>query len=225
MRLTATMAIVELPERRLLLFSPVEMTPARREAVEALGTVVHLYAPNTYHHLWIDAWARTYPHAVVHAPRALRAKRPALRIDREHDIEPPPEELAGVCDEVHVEGFLLEETVLVHRPSGTLLVADLVHNIGRPPGLWEATYSRAMGFYDRVAVSRAIRWMAFNDRASARRSIDRIAAYSFDRIVVGHGIPIHTGARAALRDAYAWLRPGKALVAAAPPAPRRGSCG
>jgi hypothetical protein len=213
MRLTATMAVVELPGARLLLFSPVEMTPERRLAIDELGTVAHLYAPNTFHHLWIGEWAQAYPGAVVHAPRALRARRPALRIDREHDGGPHGE-LTTAFDEVHVDGFALEESVLVHRSSGTLLVADLVHNIGRPKELWTRAYARAMGFYDRVAISRAIR-LAFTDRAAARSSVDKIAASNFDRLIVGHGSPIGTGARAAVLGAYEWLRPHRGLVAPA----------
>lgn len=30
-------------------------------------------------------------------------------------------------------------------------------------------YTRLIGFYDRVALSRAIRWLAFSDRSAARR--------------------------------------------------------
>jgi hypothetical protein len=224
MRLTATMAVVEMAKGSLLLFSPVEMTPERREAVESLGTVAHLYAPNTFHHLWIGAWAKAYPGAKVHAPRALRAKRPDLPIAREHD-HGASDDLSAVFDEIHIDGFVLEETALVHRPSGTLMVADLVHNVGRPKHLWTAMYSRAMGFYDRVAISRAIRWTAFHDRAAARRSIDTISGCNFDRLVVGHGPPISTGARAALLGAYSWLRPRRGLLPPALPAPKRGFCG
>lgn len=78
-----------------------------------------------------------------------------------------------IVDELHVDGCRLDETVLVHRPSRTLVVADLVHNVGRPDGAWARTYTRAMGFYDRVALSRMLRWAAFSDRAvagTARRS-------------------------------------------------------
>jgi hypothetical protein len=109
-----------------------------------------------YHHMFIGEWARAFPEARVHGPVALRTKRPDLRIDRVHDQEPLGE-LGATFDEVHIDGFSLEESVLVHRPSKTLLVADLVHNIGRPAGGWTALYSRAMGFYGRVAISRMIR--------------------------------------------------------------------
>lgn len=224
MRLTATMAVVEIPGGGLVLHSPVRMTPERRAAIDALGAVTHLYAPNALHHLWIGPWAEAYPSAVVHAPRSLRSKRPDLRIDRHHNDEPPGD-LAQAFDEVHVGGCILEESVLVHRTSGTLLVADLVHNVGRPSALWTKTYSSMMGFYGRVAISRALRWLTFRDRKLARASIDRIGELTFDRLVFGHGEPLHAGARAALLEAYEWLRPKGGLVARALPAPRRGFCG
>ena len=62
-----------------------------------------------------------------------------------------------------------------------------------------------MGFYDRVALSRLIRWAAFTDRAAARRSLDEVLAQPFDGLIVGHGTPIATGGRDALAAAYAWL--------------------
>ena len=63
-----------------------------------------------------------------------------------------------------------------------------------------------MGFYDRVALSRMIRWTAFPDKAAARRSIDRLLALPFERLVVGHGTPFATGGKEALAAACAWLQ-------------------
>jgi hypothetical protein len=224
MRLSATMTVLELPRSELLLYSPVAMTPGRRAAVEELGTVTHLYAPNTYHHVWIGQWVEAFPAARVHAPAALRKQRPELRINRAHDVE-PLRGLDATLDEVHIDGFALGESVLHHRPSGTLLVADLVHNIGRPTHTWTSLYSRAMGFYDRVAISRAIRWGAFRDHAAARRSVDRVLACSFDRLVVGHGAPIDGGAHEALVTAYEWLRPAPRALPTGVPTARHGFCG
>jgi hypothetical protein len=205
MRLTATMAVIDLGAGNLLVYSPLELTAERRAGVESLGAVAHLYAPNTFHHLWIGAWAAAFPAAKLHAPVGLGNKRGDLRIDRTHGSAPEPA-FMGVIDEHRIEGFRLEETVLVHRPTGTLVVADLVHNIGRPTGAWTRIYTRMMGFYDRVALSRVIRWTAFSDRIAARRSLDELLAQPFDRMVVGHGDPIDGGARDALAAAYAWLR-------------------
>lgn len=63
-----------------------------------------------------------------------------------------------------------------------------------------------MGFHDRVALSRMLRWTVFSDRAAARRSIDDVVAWPFERLVFGHGTPLHEGAREALASAYAWMQ-------------------
>jgi hypothetical protein len=204
LRLTATMAVLSLLDNGLLLYSPVPMTPARRCAVEALGPVAHLYAPNLLHHLWIGEWATAFPSARVHAPAPLARKRRDLRIDRVHGAAPEPA-FDGVIDELHIDGFRLEESVLVYRPSRTLLVADLVHNVGRPGHRWTKFYTLSMGFYDRVALSRMIQWTAFSNRAAARRSFNELLAHRFDGLILGHGEPLTTGACEALADAYAWL--------------------
>jgi hypothetical protein len=205
LKLTATMAVLRLGDQSLLLYSPLGLTHERRAAIEALGPVAHLYSPNLFHHRWIGDWAAAFPSARLHAPPGLAKKRPDLRIDRVHGAAPEPA-FAGVVDELHIDGFRLQESVLVHRPARTLVVADLVHNIGRPAHGWTTFYSRAMGFYDRVALSRVIRWTAFPDRVAARRSVDELLARSFDRLIVGHGAPLAAGGREALTAAYTWLR-------------------
>jgi hypothetical protein len=204
MRLTTTMTVVRLPDGNVLVHSPLEATAERRAAIEALGPLTHLYAPNTYHDRHLAAWAEAYPHARVHAPEALKRERPELRVDRFHDREREAA-FAGVFAEVPIDGFRLRETVLLHLPSRTAIVADLVQNVGRPRGMWTGCYTRVMGFHDRVALSRAIRWMGFNDRAAARRSLDDLLQRPFDRIIVGHGTPVESGARDALSAAMTWL--------------------
>jgi hypothetical protein len=204
MPLTTTMTVLRLGDGTLVVHSPVPLTPDLRAAVEAIGTVAHLYAPNTFHHLSLGEWAAAFSSARVHAPAGLAKKRPDLRMDRVHASAPEPA-FAGVVDEMPIAGFRLEETVLLHRPSRTLVVTDLVQNVGRPEHPWARLYTRAMGFYDRVALSRAIRLVGFSDRAAARRSIEAVLASPFERLVVGHGDPVATNAREVLAAAYAWL--------------------
>lgn len=204
LHLTSTMAVLRLAGGDLLLYSPVTLTPERRAAVEELGRVAHLYAPNLFHHLWLGDWADAFPAARVHAPRGLAKKRPGLRIDRVHGAAPEPA-FAGVLDELPIEGVRLYETALFHRPSRTLVVADLVSNVGRPAHGWTATYARATGIYDRIALSRTIRWTAFHDKKAARRSLAAVLDRSFDGLVVGHGPPLAAGGHQALTAAYAWL--------------------
>jgi hypothetical protein len=204
LRLTATMALLRLGDGSLLCLSPVALTPERRAAVDAIGPVAHIYVPSLFHHLHAGTWAAAFPSARVHAPPGLAKKRPDLRIDRPHGAPPEPA-FAGVVDELPIAGCRLGETVLFYRPAAALLVADLVHNVGRPTHAWTSLYTRMMGFRDRVALSRALRATSFPDRAAARRSLDAVLALPFERLIVGHGAPLATGGRQALRAAYAWL--------------------
>ena len=204
LRLTSNMTVLRSSDGNVLIHSPIALTPERRAAVEALGRVAHLYAPNTFHHQWIGEWAAAFPNALLHAPAGLAAKRPDLRVARTHGAQPEPG-FSGVLDEISIAGFRLEETALVHRPSRTLVVADLVANIGRPTHRWTATYTKLAGFYDQVAISRVLRWTSFQDKKRARRCVDELLAQPFERLVVGHGESVAADARDALAAAYEWL--------------------
>lgn len=199
LELPATMTVVRL-EGGLLLHSPLALTPERLAEVTRLGEVAHLYAPNTFHHRWLGEWMQAFPAARVHAPSELTTKRPDLRIDRFHDRE-----LSGIegLVEVPIRGFRLRETALV--VDRVAVVTDLVQNIGRPTHGWTRLYSKAMGFYDQVALSRALRWTSFDDRAAARASVDALLEHPFESLVVGRGTPIREHAHDVLAAAMAWL--------------------
>lgn len=203
LQLASTMTVLRLADGSLLVHSPLTLTAARRAEVSALGRVAELYAPNTFHHLRLGEWSAVFPEARVHAPEALASKRPDLKIDRFHDREDCS--FAGL-DEVPIRGFRLRETALVHRSSRSAVVADLVHNVGRPEHMWTKLYAKTMGFYDRVALSRALRWTSFDDRRAARRSVDALLAHPFESLIVGHGEPIAHDAHEALQAAMTHLR-------------------
>jgi hypothetical protein len=205
MQLSTSMTVVQLKGGELVLHSPIALTPERQAAVEALGTVAHLFAPNLFHHRWIGEWASAYPSARLHVPKELPRKRPDLRAARVGTSEPEPA-FSGVIDVEPVAGCRLNEMALLYRPERVLVLADLVHNVGRPSGAWTKFYTQAMGFYDRVALSRMIRWTAFSNRSAARDSVDRLLAWDFERIIVGHGAPVVVNAKDVLASALAWLR-------------------
>jgi hypothetical protein len=70
MPLTVTMTALRLGNGGLLLYSPVRLTAERRAAVESLGGVAHLYAPNLYHHRWMGEWAAAFAFAARAPPAA-----------------------------------------------------------------------------------------------------------------------------------------------------------
>lgn len=205
LRLGTRMTVVRLPDGALWLHSVVAIDDLLADEIQALGPVRHLVLPNLYHHVYaVDAIQR-WPGARVHAPAAMRRKRPELRIDSELTETPDPE-WCGVFTPVHIDGSMLDETVFVHTPSRTLVTADLVENFDTSPDFVTGLYLRVAGLHGRVGWSRLLR-MVYRDRPATRRSLERLLALDFDRIILAHGRVLDSGGRAAVREAFSWLRP------------------
>lgn len=203
-RLGARMTLVRLPDGGLLVHSPIALTAALRAAIERLGVVRHIVAPNLYHHVYAAEHQAAWPDAMLHAPAGLARKRPDLRIDatlgpRAHaDWE-------GALEPLAIEGSMLDETVLVHRPSRTLVSCDLVEQFSSTDHLPSRMYFQAMGIWKKPGLARALR-VVYRDRRAARRSFDALLEHDFERIVLSHGELIEANGREILRDVYAWLR-------------------
>lgn len=176
--------------------------PGAREAVDALGPVQHIVAPNKFHHFWVDRWKEAYPLAQVHAAPGLRKKKPALPIDADLEAAPPAE-WGGDFEQLHTDGHpALREVVFFHRPSKTLIATDWVFNVGPHEPWITRQLFRLNGCYQRLRPSRIFRAMA-KDRAAIRASTEAICErWDFQRIVMAHGMVTPAGP-AELRAAFA----------------------
>ncbi|MFP2932279.1 DUF4336 domain-containing protein, partial [Pyxidicoccus sp. 3LG] len=180
------MTVVRLPDGGLWVHSPVRFNPEARAAVEALGPVRFLVAPNLMHHLNLQDWAAAYPDAKVAAPAGLRKKRPDLRIDLELG-DAPDAGWAGAIDQVLVRGMpKLDEYLFFHRPSRTLLVTDVAFNVHRTGSWFTRTYLKLCRAWQRLAPTLIFRAI-LKDRAAARASLDKALAWNPERVVVCHG--------------------------------------
>ncbi len=200
------MTVVRLADGALVLHSPVELDDATREAVDALGTVRWIVGPCLVHHFYLADWLAAYPEAVLCGAPGLAEKRRDLPFVREIPAETPAE-WEGVLDLVAVEGApLMNEVAFHHRPSRTLILTDLAFH--RPAGTPDGAplFHRLVGANGRFGPHRIVRF-GLRDRAAAARSLDRILAWDFDRVVVSHGVVLETGGRDRLREAFAFLRP------------------
>jgi hypothetical protein len=196
---------------QLALHSVGPLDDAAAAAIAALGPVTALIAPNLRHHLFVADAQRRFPQARLYAPAGLAAKRRDLTIDvllpddEAGALARLPPALAAVLEPIPVGGMpRLDETAWLHRPSRTLLLADLAFNI-RPPAPWfTRNFMRLNGGFDRFGPTRFLRSFIV-ERARAQKGIERILARDFGRVVVGHGAVFEGDGRAALRREYAWL--------------------
>ena len=202
------MTVIRLPDGGLWLHSPVAIDDATAREIEALGPVRHLVAPSLLHDLHSGAAKARWPEARLHAPAALRARRPDLPIDEDlSDGRSWGDAVVALA----IRGApKLDEFEFLHRPSRTLLVTDLVFHVLAPVTFATKLVLCGAGCHGRLGSSRAWRWVFAQDRAAVAASVERILALDFDRLVPAHGEVIPRGAAPALRhalsQALSWRR-------------------
>lgn len=207
-RLRARTTILRLDDGGLLVHSPAPPTDALAHELQTLGPVRWLVVPNCFHHLGTPAAKARFPEAKVVGPASALSKNPALRIDVDiaqlgaqlPELEVLP--LAGVP--------FLDETVLHHRPTRTLLGADLVlcaHAQDHWTWRWAA---RVMGCYERLRVPPDVKKQIV-DKVAAARSVAAILERPAARLVVAHADVVEDGWRE--RVAEAWRREGVEVAA------------
>lgn len=198
------MTAIRLPDGGIFLHSPVELDDATRDEIDELGPVRHVVAPNCFHHFFVGPYRDAYGEATLWAAPGLPEKRKDLHFDGVLGDEPNTA-WAGTLDQRVVRGApAMNEVAFLHRPTRTLLLTDLAMNNGRMPWNLTGIWLRAMGIHDRFGVSRLLR-VLIRDRAAARRSLDEILAWDFERIVVTHGVVLQRQGKRLLREAWDWL--------------------
>ena len=203
-RYPTRMAVVRLADGSLFVWSPIPLCEGLRSAVDALGPVRHIVAPNSLHHLFLAEWRDAYPTAKLHAAPGLRKKRPDIAFDTELGNT---SYWGTEIDQVAMQGNLITtEIVFFHAKSGTVLFTDLLQQI--PADLlsgWRAVIARlALMTGPEPSVPRKFR-IAFTNRRAARNALERILAWPAEKVLIAHGTPVEKDAQAFLRRAFRWL--------------------
>jgi hypothetical protein len=187
----------------LVLHSPVALTRDDVQAIEAIGPVTAILAPNTYHHLYLRAAAEAFPGASVFVPEGLEEKigpvPRAATISRAH-----PPALPGRIEHFIVERHMVRECLLFHSATRTLVTADMLYNYQPENGRWEKLMFGLIGCYGSPKVAFYHRF-AIRDKAAVHEMVGAVRAWQPRRIVLAHG-RIVEGEDAAETFARAWRR-------------------
>ena len=102
----------------------------------------------------------------------------------------------------------IAEVIFLHRRSCTLIVTDVVENIGpaTPNTNWVLRFFWKVVFrmWGRPAPAPEYQ-MGWHDKAAAGRALERVLAWDFVRVVLAHGDLIEADAVPALRRAWQGL--------------------
>ncbi len=203
------MAVVRLAGGELLVHSPVSLSDGLRDELAALGEVRFVVPASILHgHLYMEQYRDAYPQARLFGVPGLERKRPDLRFDGMLGNSPEPEwsdELDQERFDGHrVAGRVLNEVEFLHRGTRTLISGDLCFNIASEWPLKTRLLAWGPRMRRRLGPTVAFR-LGIRDRGAAKRSVERILEWDFDRILPGHGEIVEAGGRDALRRDFAWL--------------------
>ena len=200
-----------------------------------MGPVKYIIASDIEHHIFLGPWSQEYPDASVIGPEGLPEKReadPATRgtkfshvftAGNKRDMKISPEFDAEFSYE-YFNSHQNRELVFLHKPSGTLIQADLMFNLPATEqysktkpfedptaGFMNRLFNGLMNTKGNMLWQRRLVWYASGgkDRKGMADSAKVIKGWNYDRVVPCHGDVIETGGKAKVDLLLSWFTEGK----------------
>ena len=204
------MTVIRLDAGGLWCHSPIAPDPGLLAEIDALGEVRHLVSPNYIHYAHIAAWKARYPQATAWASPSVRERAAKNHIAVHFDADlsdETPVAWQGQIDQLIFQGSrVMQEVVFLHRPSRTLVLADLIENFetGDMHGFWRLAMKMA-GNTDPDGKAPLDMRATFTDREAARASRRVLLDWQPERIIIAHGRWYPENGTAELARAFRWL--------------------
>lgn len=201
------MTIIRLPDGGLWLHSPVACVPELVAAVESVGSVAAIIAPNVFHYTHLADWARAFPQATIFGLPGLAAKVPGIAFTALD--QPLTACWAGSIDSHVVALGTFAEVLFLHRASGTLIVTDIMQNfeayrIINPLVRTVMRLGGATGPNGRPSIE--MRLAALRHRNALREGARQMLAWEPSGIILSHGACYRTDAAAEIKRAFGLTR-------------------
>ena len=205
---TTRMVVVRLSSGSLWVDSPVALPPDTLKRITDLGPVRYILAA-TPRHVWrLALWHALFPDAELWASRRTpftlqKGKLPLSGILGDE----PPEAWRDDFDQLAFKGNpLIEEVLFLHKPSRTVILDDLIQIHPRVKGrLFRNALFKLEGVEaPQGGVGLDIR-LTFIHRTLARRSLEKLLSWDFDKLIIAHGPCIERNAKPFVERAFRWL--------------------
>jgi hypothetical protein len=205
---TTRMTIVKLADGSLWIESPVPVSFATLNEISELGQVRYLLAATPRHAWRLNAWHTLFPEA------QLWASRPTLFTLKKGNLplsgylgDTPLDAWMADFEQLEFKGNpLLSEVLFFHKNSHTVILGDLIQRNPLMDGkaITNLTFKLAGAQYPNGGVGLDMK-MAFLNRNLARRSLEKLLGWDFDKLIIAHGACIETGAKSYVQRAFKWL--------------------
>jgi hypothetical protein len=207
MDLYARMTLIRLANGDLFIHDPCRIDKDTKQAIDALGAVKYIVAPGYYHHLYVKEFQQLYPQAETFICPGLERKRPDIDFDwilgnkTDHRWR-------GELEQVLVSGpRIIWEVAFYHIPSKTIILVDLLENIGddyrhKAGPLLRFWWKVVFHMWNKPKAAPEYQ-LAWGDKSLVRKALKRILEWDAERVVLAHGEPIEGNINKRLRNAWA----------------------
>lgn len=197
-KLGRNVALIRLANGKMLIHTSAPFSNRDVEEIGALGDPTWLIDATLFHDTHAIHGRAAFPRITYYAPEGFAPTRKL-------NVQPlPPSELPWQEEVLVLElqGMpKVREHVFLHQPSRTLIVSDLVFNIGNAVPAWTRFFMRRIiGIKSYPGMSRLFRSM-ITDRQRFQDSLKTMFEWDFDRVIVGHGTVISSDGKRALQEA------------------------
>ena len=196
--LRRNVTLIRLNSGKIVVHSTAPFTPEDVSAIRALGEPGWLLDGILRHDTFAKEGRAAFPGIPYLAPAGF-SELVGFPTER---ILPAPVEWDGELLALEIQGAPeARDTALLHVPSRTLILTELIFNFGDEQPLWTELLLRvAVGGAHHPGMARPFK-AGIKDEAAFQGSMASILAWDFDRVIVGHGDVIGTDGKAKLSAA------------------------
>ena len=200
--------IIRLENGDLIVHDPCKIDDSAKGEIDEIGKVKYIIAPGSYHYLFVADFQEKYPNAETFICPGLERKRPDIKFDWILGNK-PDHRWEGAIEQVLVQGTkIIWEVAFYHKPSRTLILVDLLENIGddykHEAGLllqfwWKAVLR--MWNNPKPAPEYQMGW---GNKEIVKIALEKILSWDAKRVIISHGENIEEQLNETL--AKAWKR-------------------
>jgi hypothetical protein len=185
------MTIIKLPGGDVLVHDPCKISDCVKARIDAIDSVKYIVVPGSYHHLFVTDFQQRYPSAETFLCPGLERKRPDIGFDWILGNK-PDHRWNDVLDQVVIQGTkYMWEVAFFHKPSKTLILVDLLENIGDDYRHSASLYLKfwwklvfKMWNHPKAAPEYQMGW---GNKAIVKQGLETIIDWKADRIILAHG--------------------------------------
>lgn len=214
-----------------VVYSPVALTDHVKGLITSMNSPIkYIIAPDIEHHIFIGDWKEAFPNAKIIGPHGLAEKRgkndktkDTAQLD--YTFSPKDRHNPKIFDDFNEEFDTVyfpshpnREIVVFHKPTKTLLEADLFFNLpatqqfekekgGARQGILTKLFTPVWSTSGTAIWQKRFIWylLAAKNRNEWKESLTIINRWDFERVIPCHGDVIETGGKSVFRKMFDWF--------------------